>query len=66
MAWGSAGDFIDLCEVVTGKELCNPLGEDLTVGDRMLSGAGLVIGSGQFWRTVGTAVSVGAVSPSRS
>ncbi|QSQ10976.1 hypothetical protein [Myxococcus landrumensis] len=56
-----AGDFIDLCEVVTGKELCNPWGDDLTVGERMLSGAGLVIGSGTFWRNVSIAVSAGGI-----
>lgn len=54
-----AGDFVDLCEVVTGKELCNPWGADLSVSDRMASGLGLVIGSGQFWRFVGHTVGIG-------
>jgi hypothetical protein len=51
-----AGDFIDLCEFVTGKEMCNPYGADLQTADRMFAAAGLVIGSGKFWRTVGNHV----------
>ncbi|MCK8503227.1 hypothetical protein [Myxococcus fulvus] len=54
-----AGDFVDLCEVVTGKELCNPWGAELSGSDRMASGMGLIIGSGQFWRTVGNTVGIG-------
>ncbi|MHA7628367.1 zinc ribbon domain-containing protein [Corallococcus sp. M7] len=59
LALSPAGDFVDLCEVVTGKELCNPWGADLSVSDRMASGLGLVIGSGHFWRVAGQAVGIG-------
>ncbi|MBM7112134.1 hypothetical protein [Archangium primigenium] len=46
------GDFIDLCEVVTGWETCNPQGNQLTTGDRMVTSLGIVGGSGKFWRFV--------------
>lgn len=58
------GDFIDLCELITGKELCNPNGRDLEVSERVFAGAGLVVGSGKFWKGVSMAVgSVAAVIP---
>jgi len=46
------GDFVDLCEIITGREGCMPDGRELTVKERMLSGAGLIAGSGYTWRAV--------------
>lgn len=47
------GDFIDACEVFSGWESCIPGGTALTTTGRVLSGAGLVIGSGTLWRSAG-------------
>ncbi|WP_224250070.1 hypothetical protein [Hyalangium gracile] len=57
LSFTPVGDFIDLCELVTGKENCNPDGADLSVSERMFAGAGLIIGSGKFWKLVGAHVS---------
>ncbi|SEU37833.1 hypothetical protein SAMN05443572_112254 [Myxococcus fulvus] len=56
LALTPVGDFIDLCEVVTGWEHCIPGGRRLEVGERMFSGLGLIVGSGKFWRGVADAV----------
>lgn len=45
-----AGDFADLYEVVIGKDFCN--GEELTIGDRVVTSTGLLIGNGRFYRMV--------------
>ncbi|MCP3059012.1 hypothetical protein LXT21_09535 [Myxococcus sp. K38C18041901] len=50
------GDFIDLCEVITGWEHCIPGGKMLEPHERMFSALGVVVGSGMFWRGVGDAV----------
>lgn len=46
------GKFVDFCELVTGKSLCLPNGEQLTTTDRALSGVGIVLGSGVLLRKV--------------
>ncbi len=50
------GDFIDICELVTGREMCNPFGAELGMGGRIAAGIGVVIGSGAFWRFAAGAV----------
>ncbi|MCR6651277.1 MAG: pre-toxin TG domain-containing protein [Cellvibrionaceae bacterium] len=45
-----AGDFADAYEVIIGKDFCS--GEQLTVGDRLVTSAGLVVGNGRFYRMV--------------
>ena len=50
------GDVKDACELVTGWENCNPNGRTLTLKERALSGAGLLIGSGAMWRRAGDLV----------
>ncbi|WP_338863079.1 hypothetical protein [Myxococcus stipitatus] len=52
-----AGDFIDFCEVITGWETCIPSGTQLSTGERMFTGLGMVVGTGRFWRSVGNAIS---------
>ena len=48
-----AGDFIDICEFVTGKEMCDPNGISMPMGWRMLSALGVIAGNGKMWRVVG-------------
>ena len=47
------GDYIEFCEVVTGKIFCNPNGETLTAGARVLSAGALIVGTSTFWRALG-------------
>lgn len=42
------GDFADLYEIVIGKDICS--GEELTIGDRVVTSTGLLIGNGRFYR----------------
>jgi len=50
------GDVLDACEAITGRELCNPNGEQLQTWGRVAAGLGVVIGSGKFWQVIGSAV----------
>jgi hypothetical protein len=50
------GDVKDACELLTGWENCNPAGRSLTYKERLLAGAGLVLGSGAMWRRAGGAI----------
>jgi hypothetical protein len=50
------GDALDLCRAVTGKEGCWT-GRDLTTTERVLSGLGVVAGSGTAWKAAGNVVS---------
>jgi hypothetical protein len=58
-----AGDGLDYCEVMTGREFCADNGRELTREERVYTAAGLGIGSGAFWRGVGMVATpiVGAV-----
>lgn len=42
------GDFVDWYEIIVGKDYCD--GTDLNFAGRAATAAGLVIGSGKFWR----------------
>jgi hypothetical protein len=53
IAFTPLNDFVDFCEVATGRSFCLPNGEKLTPVERGISAIGLVIGSGQFWREFG-------------
>jgi hypothetical protein len=53
VAFTPLNDFVDFCEVVTGREFCTPNGAALSTTDRVISAFGLVAGSGQFWRRFG-------------
>lgn len=44
------GKFVDFCELVTGRMLCKPSGEELTTADRALAGLGIFVGSGVVLR----------------
>lgn len=44
------GKFVDFCELVTGRMLCKPGGEELTTADRALAGLGIFVGSGVVLR----------------
>ena len=55
------GDFIDLCEVITGRENCLPTGEELSTGARVVSVLGLAAGSAKLWRGIAQFVGIGAV-----
>lgn len=46
------GDFVDFCELVTGRDLCTLNGSTLTLQERALSGLGLFIGSGVLYREI--------------
>jgi hypothetical protein len=48
-----AGDFVDLCEAVTGWELCIPGGNTLSVRERVMAAAGLVIFNREVWGRAG-------------
>lgn len=39
------GDLIDVCEAVTGREMCIPDGNLLSTNDRMLAAVGIIIGN---------------------
>ncbi|XGC80995.1 hypothetical protein ACES2L_00680 [Bdellovibrio bacteriovorus] len=45
VSFSPAGKFMDFCELVTGKSLCLPDGDDLTTVDRAFAGAGILFGS---------------------
>lgn len=47
-----AGKFIDFCEMVTGRSLCKPSGEELSAYDRSISGLGIFLGSGVLLRSL--------------
>lgn len=59
-----AGDALDFCEVTTGREFCVETGRELSNEERMYSAAGLGIGSGTFWRGVGSVftITVGVIA----
>ncbi|MDI1436454.1 hypothetical protein [Polyangium sorediatum] len=40
------GAALDLCEAVTGKEFCLPVGRDLSLGERIFSAVGTGVGAG--------------------
>lgn len=50
------GDFLDACRAITGKEGCWT-GRPLTTEERVLSGLGVVIGSGAAWKAAAGVVS---------
>lgn len=49
----AAGDFIDFCQLVLGRELCDPHGRILSTNERVLSGLGIILGSSTLWRSLG-------------
>ena len=51
-----AGDFLDLCEALTGRELCVSSGASMSIEDRVAAGLGVVIGNKFFWQGVGMAI----------
>lgn len=55
----SSGDFGDLYEVASGKDICT--GEELTIAGRAISGAGLFLGSGALWRGIANIVGLRSV-----
>jgi hypothetical protein len=47
------GPALDFCECVTGKAWCLPSGQELSLEERIFSGAGFAVASvGPFWRGV--------------
>lgn len=48
------GDFVDFCELTTGKDLCRIDGPTLSIQDRALAGLGIFIGSGVIYREMRT------------
>lgn len=46
------GKFVDFCELVTGRSLCKPSGDELTAADRALAGLGIFVGSGIVLRNL--------------
>lgn len=46
------GKFVDFCELVTGRSLCKPSGEELSPYERSLSGLGIFLGSGALVRSI--------------
>jgi hypothetical protein len=47
------GPALDFCECVTGKSWCLPSGQELSIEERIFSGAGFAVASvGPFWRGV--------------
>lgn len=52
------GDTLDFCEAITGRAWCDPSGEELSTGERVLSGLGVVVGSRMFWQGVAQAAGV--------
>ncbi len=55
------GDFLDACRAITGKEGCWS-GRDLTTEERVLSGLGVIVGSGAAWKAAASAVSTPAMA----
>ncbi len=51
-----AGDYVDACEAITGREWCNPNGRELTQQEQVFSAAGVIIGNRKLWHGVGNAV----------
>lgn len=54
------GDAVDFCEAVTGHEFCSSTGKGLSTSDRVMSGLGVIFGSGQFWRKAAHGVGIAA------
>jgi len=50
VALSPLNDVIDICEFVTGKEMCSPKGDDLSDIGRLASGFGWIASQGKFWR----------------
>lgn len=46
------GKFLDFCEMVSGRELCQPKGRVLDETERALAGIGLVVGSGLLTKKI--------------
>jgi hypothetical protein len=53
---GVSGDFADWYEITLGKDYCT--GDDITIPGRVLSAAGLIVGSAKFWRVMGDAAGI--------
>jgi hypothetical protein len=56
IALSPAGDFMDACAAITGRENCNPLGRELSFEERVYSAAGVVVGSGAAWKAAAAGV----------
>ena len=48
-----SGDISDVCELITGEELCIRGGRSLSFGERVAAAVGIVAGSRTFWAVVG-------------
>jgi hypothetical protein len=57
---GASGDFADWYEITLGKDYCD--GSDISIPGRVLSAAGLIVGSAKFWRLMGDAVGIAVQS----
>lgn len=44
-------DIMDWCEFAVGIEMCSAGGKDLSIFERSLSGLGMIVGSGVWWRS---------------
>ncbi|MDQ3233187.1 MAG: DUF1036 domain-containing protein [Pseudobdellovibrionaceae bacterium] len=53
---GASGDFADWYEITLGKDYCT--GDEISIPGRVLSAAGLVVGSAKFWRVMGDAAGI--------
>lgn len=59
VAFTPLNDFVDFCEIVTGRNFCLPDQRLLSTSERGFTAIGLFIGTGNFWRGIGEKITGG-------